>query len=185
VLNEDERVLVNHARAGNEAAFAALFAAYQGPITSYLYRLVHDREVADDLAQETFLKAYAALARTDPQLAFRPWLYRITTNTARNYFRRQRVLRWLPFGASTADLPAMPAPDEQLGERDLLVRALRQIGPAYASALLLHHHLDLPLRETAAALGLSVNGTKVRLFRARKAFVHAYLALSQAEEEVQ
>ena len=69
----DERALIGHAQAGNAAAFAQLFAAYHGPITSYLYHLVRDRAVADDLAQDTFLQAYRMLQRTTPDLHFRAW----------------------------------------------------------------------------------------------------------------
>lgn len=84
----DEQALVGHAQAGDGVAFAQLFAAYHGPITNYLYRLVHDRDVADDLAQDTFLRAYCALGRTTADLHFQPWLYRIATNLAWNYHRR-------------------------------------------------------------------------------------------------
>ena len=174
----DERVLVGHARAGNQAAFAALFDAYYGPIVGYLYQLVRDRDVADDLAQETFLRAYRALGRTDPDLAFRAWLYRIATNAARNHLRRQRLLRWLPLGLGAVEPAPSPGPGEQIARQELVVETLRRIGTGNASALLLHHHQGLSLRETAAALDLGVNATKVRLFRARKAFVRIYAALA-------
>lgn len=148
----DERALVGHARAGSQGAFTALFDAYYGPIVGYLYHLVRDRETADDLAQETFLRAYRALGRTDPDLAFRPWLYRIATNTARNHLRRQRLLRWLPLGLGSTESVASPGPGEQIARHEVIVETLRRIGPSYASALLLHHHQALSLRETAAAL---------------------------------
>ena len=174
----DERALIGHAQAGNAAAFAQLFAAYHGPITSYLYHLVRDRAVADDLAQDTFLQAYRMLQRTTPDLHFRAWLYRIATNAARNYQRRQRLLRWLPFAPGLAGPGAGPHDEpplaERVADRELVALTLRRIRPGYASALLLHHHQDLTLEETAAALGLTPNGAKVRLFRARKAFVRAY-----------
>lgn len=167
----DERALVGLARAGDATAFAGLFAAYHGPLTNYLYRLVRDRDAADDLVQDTFLRAYRALGRTDADLPFRPWLYRIATNLARNHHRHQLVLRWLPFGAVAGRAATDARLAERLGEHDQVVRALRQIGPTFASALLLHHQQGLSLTETAAALGLTTNGAKSRLFRARKAFM--------------
>lgn len=178
----DEQALVSHAQAGDATAFGQLFAAYHGPLTNYLYRLVQDREVADDLAQDTFLRAYRALGRTDADLPFRPWLYRIATNLARNYHRRQRLLRWLPFSVAAPRTSVDTRLAERLEEHELIVGALRRIGPAYASAILLHHQQGLSLAETAAALGLTRNGAKARLFRARKAFVEAYIALTEGQE---
>ena len=179
----DERALIGAAQAGNEAAFAQLFDTYHGPITGYLYRMVGDRDVADDLAQDTFVKAYRALGRTDPGLNFRAWLYRIATNTALSYLRRQRLLRWLPFGPGVPEPSGEPHLAERLGERELIEAALQRINRGYASALLLRHHQGLSLAEVADTLGISVNGAKVRLFRARKAFVEAYETLSGESKE--
>src|SRR6476469_5056571 len=80
-LDSDLVALTQAARRGSEAAFAALFERFQTPIVNYLYRLMDDWEVANDLAQDTFLKAYSALPTTDPSLQISPWLYRIATNT--------------------------------------------------------------------------------------------------------
>jgi RNA polymerase sigma-70 factor (ECF subfamily) len=179
----DEQALVSYAQAGDEAAFAQLFAAYHGPLTTYLYRLVQDREVAADLAQDTFLRAYRALGGTDAGLPFRPWLYRIATNLARNHHRRRRLLRWLPFGVATHRAGTDAPLAERLGEHEVIAEALRRIGPAYASAILLHHQQGLSLAETAAALGLTRNGAKARLARARKAFGEVYSALDEGREE--
>lgn len=177
VAGLDERALVGRARAGDAAAFARLFAAYHGPLTNYLYRLVRDRDLADDLVQDTFLRAYRALGRTDAELPFRPWLYRIATNLARNHHRRQRILRWLPFDAVSGRAAGDAPLAERLGEHELVVGALRRIGPGAASALLLHYQQGLSLAETATALGLTRNGAKARLFRARQAFIAAYASL--------
>src|SRR5689334_306010 len=84
-----ERVLVARARAGDQAAFGEIFDQYQTPLVNYLYRVVGDWELAADLAQDTFLKAYQALPRTDEPLQLGPWLYRIATNTALDALRRR------------------------------------------------------------------------------------------------
>ena len=175
-----EHATVAAARAGDAAAFTALFDAYHGPITSYLYRLTGSRETADDLAQETFIKAFRAIGRTPDGLNFRAWLYRIATNSAASWRRRQRLLTWLPFnrGDDSGTPEYEPGHDprlaESLAEQDLVAAALRRIGPQQASALLLRHHLRLTVEETAAALDTNANTAKVRLFRARKAFIDAY-----------
>jgi RNA polymerase sigma-70 factor, ECF subfamily len=181
-LSMDERGILDRAQAGNSAAFTALFDQYQRPIVNYLYRMVNDREVAEDLAQDTFLKAYRAIDRTDADLNFRAWIYRIATNTAMSYFRRKRLLQWVPFGPGTPDRGKDPRLAERVGESQLIEQALAKIGPSHSSTLLLRHHQGLSLDEMAEALGIKPNAAKVRLFRARKAFSQAYEALSSETE---
>lgn len=184
-MSVGERALVERAREGDDQAFAALFDAWQGPIAGYLLRLTGDREVANDLTQETFLRAYRALGTLDRSggdaAHFRAWLYRIATNQAHSWRRRQRLLTWLPFGPGMPE-PAEDGPADALGERDLVERALRTIGTTHATVLLLRHHQHLSLEETATVLDLSANTAKVRLYRARKAFVAAYAALAEPPE---
>src|SRR6188768_1235005 len=96
-VSVDENGLVERARAGDQAAFAQLFERYHAPILNYLHRMVGDRALAEDLTQDTFIKAYNALSRTKPDLAFKAWLYRIATNTAISHLRRGKIIKWLPF----------------------------------------------------------------------------------------
>lgn len=170
------RTLVERARAGDAAAFGELVAIWQGPITGYLYRLTGDRALADDLAQETFLRAYRAIGEATPDLCLRPWLHTIATNLARSHFRHRRLLRWLPFGPDTPEPPdeRAAASAEGLGDRELIEATLRRIGHQHAAVLLLRHYQGLSLDETAAVLGVSPNTAKTRLFRARRAFVAAW-----------
>jgi RNA polymerase sigma-70 factor, ECF subfamily len=179
----DERALIGHARAGDSGAFATLFEAYYGPITSYLYRMVGDRDTADDLAQDTFIKAHRALGRTDAELNVRSWLYRIATNTASSYHRCRRLLRWLPLGPSTPEPSIDMREAESLGERELIEVVLGRIKSSHSSALLMRHYHGLSLEKTAEALGVSPNVAKARLFRACKAFAREYEALARGRED--
>src|SRR5207302_1399544 len=88
--------LVARAQAGDREAFAALILAYQQPVGGYLWRLSGDRELAQDLTQDTFLRAYRAIGATRPGLQLRSWLYRIATNLAYDHFRRQRRFGFVP-----------------------------------------------------------------------------------------
>lgn len=168
----DESRLVERARAGDDQAFAALFEQFHAPILNYLHRMVSDRAVAEDLTQDTFIKAYKALPRTSQDLAFKAWLYRIATNTAISHMRRGKIVKWLPFVSDP----------EQRGERlersvtrqTDIADALDQLPKHYASVLLLRHYQGLSLAETAEALDITENAAKLRLFRARKAFAKIY-----------
>jgi RNA polymerase sigma-70 factor (ECF subfamily) len=168
----DEHSLVDRARSGDQTAFALLFEQYHAPILNYLHRMVHDRALAEDLTQDTFVKAYNALARTKPDLAFKAWLYRIATNTAISHLRRGKIVKWLPF------LTDRETPDEAI-ERSVtrsadINEALGKLPQHYAAALLLRHYQGLSLAETAQALEITENAAKLRLFRARKAFAQVY-----------
>lgn len=168
----DESRLVERARAGDDQAFAALFEQFHAPILNYLHRMVSDRTVAEDLTQDTFIKAYKALPRTSQDLAFKAWLYRIATNTAISHMRRGKIVKWLPFVSDP----------EQRGERlertvtrhTDIADALDQLPKHYAAVLLLRHYQGLSLAETAEALDITENAAKLRLFRARKAFAKIY-----------
>jgi RNA polymerase sigma-70 factor (ECF subfamily) len=118
------RDVVGRARAGDAAAFSALFARYQQPIWHYLYRLFGDAADADEFAQDTFLKAYRALPATSSDLCVGPWLYRIATNTALDAFRHRRLVRWEPLerasppsatGLETLAAARQPCPDDEAG----------------------------------------------------------------------
>ncbi len=178
----DERGVLDRAQAGNSAAFAALFDQYQRPIVNYLYRMVNDREIAEDLAQDTFLKAYRAISGIDGELNFRAWIYRIATNTAMSYFRRKRLLQWIPFGPGTPDRGKDLRLADRIGESELIDQAMAKIGPSHSSILLLRHHQGLSIDEIAESLQIKSNAAKVRLFRARKAFAQAYEALTAEQE---
>lgn len=171
-MSLDDNGLVERARAGDQAAFAQLFEQYHAPILNYLHRMVSDRALAEDLTQDTFIKAYNALPRTKPDLAFKAWLYRIATNTAISHLRRGKIIKWLPF------LTDRETPDELI-EKSVtrkmdISEALAKLPQHYATALLLRHYQGLSLAETAQALDVTENAAKLRLFRARKAFAQVY-----------
>lgn len=171
-VSVDDHGLVERARRGDQVAFAQLFEQFHAPILNYIHRMVNDRALAEDLTQDTFIKAYNALPRTKPDLAFKAWLYRIATNTAISHLRRGKIVKWLPF------LSDRESPDESI-ERSVsrkmdISEVLAKLPKHYATALLLRHYQGLSLAETAQALEVTENAAKLRLFRARKAFAQIY-----------
>jgi RNA polymerase sigma-70 factor (ECF subfamily) len=169
----DDGDLVARARAGDPIAFERLFERYHAPILNYLHRMVGDRALAEDLAQDAFIKAYRALASTRPDLAFKAWLYRIATNTAISHLRRRKLVKWIPF-VPGFDQATGDSVERSVGRRHDVEQALAKIPQHYAAALLLRHYQGLSLAETAQALDITENAAKLRLFRARKAFAAAY-----------
>lgn len=180
----DDADLVERARAGDQAAFAQLFERYHAPILNYLHRMVGDRALAEDLTQDSFIKAYNALPGTRPDLAFKAWLYRIATNTAISHLRRRKIVQWIPF-VPGFDRASDESIERAVGRQYDIEQTLAKLPKHYAAALLLRHYQGLSLAETAAALGISDNAAKLRLFRARKAFAEAYQAQDASGPEAE
>jgi RNA polymerase sigma-70 factor (ECF subfamily) len=177
----DEIELVAQARTGDPVAFERLFEKYHAPVLNYLHRMVGDRALAEDLAQDAFVKAYRALPNTRPELAFKAWLYRIATNTAISHLRRRKLIRWVPF-LPTQDYASSESVEGSVGRKHDVEKALHQLPEHYAAVLILRHYEGLSLAETASALDISENAAKLRLFRARKAFANVYTG--PAEEDL-
>lgn len=169
----DDGDLVGRARAGDPVAFERLFDRYHAPILNYLHRMVYDRATAEDLTQDTFVKAYKALPKTNPDLAFKAWLYRIATNTAITHLRRKKIVKWVPF-VSGVDHPSDESIEKTVTRRYDVEQALSKLPQHYATVLLLRHYQGLSMAETAATLDITENAAKLRLFRARKAFAEVY-----------
>jgi RNA polymerase sigma-70 factor (ECF subfamily) len=171
-VSVDDQTLVERARGGDQLAFGQLFERYHAPILNYLHRFVNDRALAEDLTQDTFIKAYNALPRTKPDLAFKAWLYRIATNTAISHLRRGKIVKFLPM-LTDREQPDEPV-ERSVTRKTDINEALRKLPKHYAAALLLRPYQGLSLAETAQALDITENAAKLRLFRARKAFAKVY-----------
>ncbi len=158
-----------------QPSFDQLVARYQGPIYRHIRGLVSDPAQAQDLTQDTFLKAFTALSATrDP---VRPaWLYRIATNTARDALRHRRRLTWVPFAPGDDD--RLPAPDRDLpthlAESEAVRHALARLTPPQRACLLLRARDGLSIDEIAHALSRSPGAVKMTLYRAKERFRAAY-----------
>jgi len=159
---------------GVEARFERLFLAYQQPILNYLYRLSGELSRAEDLTQETFVKVYGALARLPADANERAWVYRIATNTARDWNRRRRLIQWLPLlQKDRRELDGGDCTDGVV-EAAAVEQALRTLPIKYREPLTLYSMQGLSTIEIAEILNLSQSAVKVRLFRAREMFRLAY-----------
>jgi RNA polymerase sigma-70 factor (ECF subfamily) len=179
--DDELAVLAREARTGSEAAFSALFERFQTPLVNYIYRLVGDWESANDLAQDTFLKAYQALPRTDESLQVSPWLYRIATNTALDALRRRKRISWIPFLPEIEPHAPVADPSSRQAEKDAIQQALAQVPADQRTCLVLNLYQGLSYKEIAEVLGITVNLVAVRIYRGREKFVEAYRKANPAE----
>ncbi len=170
--------LVAQAHGGSQAACREIVRRHQRPIYNLIVRMVRDRALAEDLAQETFLKAFTHLAGFDARFKLSNWLLKIAHNTVIDYLRQQRH-PVVSLDASAPDEPEGAAqvvdaaavdPLETL-EREELARAIEQavarLRPVYRQAIILRYHEDLSHEEIAGIMEIPVGTVKSYLHRAR------------------
>ncbi|MGV3708940.1 MAG: RNA polymerase sigma factor [Gemmatimonas sp.] len=159
--------LVSRTRGGDSAAFDQLVARYYNGCWRFAYGMLGERADAEDVLQETFLRAYMALGRYDERDQFRGWLYRILTNQCRNALT-SRGRRSRRFIQDEVAIEGAPAPPEALpnGIQDVaLSKALAQLDPAQREALLLKYAEGLEYTEMSAMTGVGESALKMRVKR--------------------
>jgi RNA polymerase sigma-70 factor (ECF subfamily) len=167
-LAPDESSLVERARQGDRVAFGAIYDAYQARIAGYLFRLVNDPEVAADLTQDVFIRAYRAIGQTRPGLNLKAWLFAIATNAAISHHRRRRLVQWLPLTPTRED-PTVAGPEECVPERAALVAALARLPRDHVACFLLWAREGFTYEEIGSMLGISAGTAKTRSYRTRLA----------------
>jgi RNA polymerase sigma-70 factor (ECF subfamily) len=156
--------LLERFAAGDPDAFETLFREHQSAVYGWILRIVRDRGIADDLTVETFWRFYKARARYDTSIANpAALLRRIATNAALDHLRRNR--REVPLPDDLPLPPASLAPGQQNELRGQLAAAVKALSPRLRVAVQLALVEEEPYEEIAAALGISPNAVKVRVFR--------------------
>jgi len=179
-LTDQQIVLL--ARDGQERAYRELVRRYERPIFSLLYRMVRDRELAEDLSQDTFVKALNAIESYKPEYKFSSWLFKIANNAAIDHLRRRELDTLSLEGSPHAVTPdAMEATALQIGDRgenalDIveakelggeIERAIAQLRPEYRACILLRHVDGRAYEEIAEMLDLPLGTVKTYIHRAR------------------
>ena len=179
-LTDQEVVL--QARAGLEAAYRELIRRYERPVFALLFRMVRDRELAEDLAQETFIKALNAIESYRPEFKFSSWIFKIANNAAIDHLRRRELDTLSLDGSPHAETPeAMQATALQIGARQEspldtveakelgseIEAAIGRLRPEYRSCILLRHVEGRAYEEIAEILDLPLGTVKTYIHRAR------------------
>ena len=180
--DETDQDVVLEARAGREVAYRELVRRYERPIFSLIYRMVRDRELAEDLSQETFVKALNAIDSYRPEFKFSSWIFKIANNAAIDHLRRRELKTLSIEGSPNARTPeAMEATALQITSRDsgplayvearelggMIEEAISHLRPEYQSCILLRHVEGRPYEEIAEMLDLPLGTVKTYIHRAR------------------
>jgi RNA polymerase sigma-70 factor, ECF subfamily len=167
-------------KAGDEQSFELLLRKYRTPLVNFLFRMVRDRAVAEDLAQEVFLRVYRARQEYAPSAKFTTWMFRIATNLALNSVRDNRRRQMEISMDQTVDngedeQRAMEVPDktptveQELVARsraEMILKAVHSLPEKQRAAVLLHKYQELDYDEIARVLECSESALKSLLFRA-------------------
>lgn len=175
VLECDAQLMLR-VQEGDQQSFALLLEKYRTPVLQFLYRMVQDRPVAEELAQEVFLRVYRSRASYTPSARFTTWLYCIATHLALNWLRDHRnektqqsldgapdLRSWLQIADRSSTIEQVLLHRAQAAE----IRSAIQALPAkQRAAVLMHKYQEMDYRQIAAALGCSESAVKSLLFRA-------------------
>jgi RNA polymerase sigma-70 factor (ECF subfamily) len=166
----DDRALFERLAAGDEAALELWVERYHRPLFAFLFRLTDDRALADDLAQEAFIRVLNY--RGVPPQHFRGWMFTIARNLAHDHFRSRAYRHEQPAGEMEADTAADDVSPEQYammldGQRQV-VEALQALPPDQREVVILRFYHDLPLDEISEITGAPLGTVKSRLFHALK-----------------
>ncbi len=179
--SDPDRALVDAAARGDADAFGALVVRYQARIVNLAHALTSDAADADDLAQETFIRAYRAIGKFRGESSFRTWLYRVAVNVINSYLK-SRGRRWKWWGrsldagrahdseADQAVEVAAPDPpiDEDMARRQVIDRALAALPSDIRIAVTLRDIHGFDYAEIAAMLGVPIGTVESRIFRGRQ-----------------
>ena len=151
-----DRDLVLRAVRGEVDAFGELVTRHQTSVFNACYRILHERGEAEDMTQETFIRAYGKLKTFDIERSFGPWIRRVAANVCLNYLESQKV---------TTELDDEKEVRERSGQ---IHAALASLPPQYRIVVELRHYQEMSYDEIASEMKIPLSDVKSHLFRARK-----------------
>jgi len=182
LANLPDADVVSLAQQGRDAAFRELLRRYERPVFSLVFRMVRDRDTAEDLAQESFIKVLNNIDRYRPEFKFSSWLFKIANNVAIDHLRKRTVdtvsLEGSRYATTAAEAESTAIPVASKGQSALEEMESRELGgaieqavaalrPEYRACILLRHVEDRSYEEIAATLDLPLGTVKTYIHRAR------------------
>jgi RNA polymerase sigma-70 factor (ECF subfamily) len=182
LTNLPDADVVALAQQGRETAFRELIKRYERPVFALVYRMVRDRETAEDLAQETFIKVLNHIDRYRPEFKFSSWLFKIANNMAIDHLRKRHLdtisMDGSPHAATVDEVEAssfdvvvhQESALEEMEAKELgsaIEQAISGLRPEYRSCILLRHVEGRSYEEIAATLDLPLGTVKTYIHRAR------------------
>lgn len=178
--NNEDCSVVESCLYGDRQSYALLVKKYEKPVFNIIYRLTGDFEMAGDITQETFLKAYRSLRQVRAEFKFSNWLFKIATNLCRDQFKKKKPVVEISLNESVdVDGSVIPCddsnnsldPEEKLvlkEEQKQVLDAIESLPFIYRKIIVLRYTQDLAYKEIADILKIPMGRVKVQLHRAHK-----------------
>jgi len=175
----NEHDLIRELQAGNQTAFKELFDSFSPQVFNVAYRMLQNKQDAEDVTQEVFFQAYNSLKHFRAESQISTWLYRIAVNRSLNHRRKSKLTRWLSldFGESEDDTddsgfigPTEDGPDVVIERKDterIVQEAINSLPDQQRIAILLHRYEGLPYEEISKIMCVTVASVESRLHRAK------------------
>lgn len=182
-MSDDEILLLLRNGRGDEA-FERVLAAYRRRVHALAYGILRDRDAAEDVAQDVFVRLWKVLPRYDARAKLSTWIYAITRNTSISALRRRRPEDSLSEPAVLEDVEARmpaPAPPHDDGTDAALIRLVEQLPDKQRLAVTLYYLEERSVEEVAEMLAMPVNTVKTHLHRARARLATAIGAIESRE----
>ncbi len=171
-MHTDDKALIEAFQAGDDFAFVSLYNRYKGPIFTYCLKMLLDRDLAQDVMQETFLRIYENRDRLLNTHSFRAWTFTIARNQCLNQFRmaNKQVHLDEDYAATLPQTAALSqeATLEKSEQVEFVNHFLGQLKPEYREVLILREYQNLTYDEIAAVTRSTLSAVKSRLFKARR-----------------
>ncbi|MGP4074027.1 RNA polymerase sigma factor SigW [Piscibacillus sp. B03] len=172
--------LIKQVKKGNHEAFGEIIEHYQHGIYQHCYRMLGNHHDAQEMTQETFVRAYTSIQSFKQKNKFAPWLYRIATNLSIDWMRKKKPLHILDqpisddYNSTYVDqiIQEGPTPEESVQDQELnntIQQAILELPSKYRAVIVLKYVRDLSLEEIAETLDLPVGTVKTHLHRGREA----------------
>jgi RNA polymerase sigma-70 factor (ECF subfamily) len=168
--NLTDTELIQQVKAGSTSSYKVLVERHQHYVYTLSYRIMGNKEDAEEVAQDAFVKAFKALEGYQGQAKFTTWIYRIAMNTAISYKRKKKIPLETLEEYKQFDMGEIGKMDEykRLEQKKFLQLAFNKLLPDDVSVLTLFYFKELSLDEMSEITGIGVNTLKVKIFRARK-----------------
>jgi RNA polymerase sigma-70 factor (ECF subfamily) len=187
----NEHDLIKALRGGNQAAFKELFDSSSDLVYNVAYRMLQNKQDAEDVTQEVFFQAYKSLKHFRAESQLSTWLYRIAVNRSLNHQRKRKLERWLSLDFDSnvkstenfANLGTTEKSADSLMEKKDIERivqeAINSLPDQQRIAILLHRYEELPYEEIAKIMGSTTASVESRLHRAKQALAKKLLPLKK------
>ncbi len=178
-MKSQDSELIQRAKSGDEKALEELLSKYKIAVYNLVYRMVRDKQEAEDLTQETFIKTFKSLTSFNEEYAFSTWIFKIATNNCIDFFRKRKLKTYSidkPIQYKTSEIQ-QDHPDPDLNaEKQILAKerskiiqeAIDSLPEKYNQAIVLRHKEERSYEEIAEMLDLPLGTVKARIFRARE-----------------